>query len=434
MQVVVALPPVEEINVLDTPVCGVPLLVRVIATVLRSGGTRVLIVRPPGLSRDGLRDHLLSPAIDPARIETAQVAAPFDPREPDNWSAIAPRLDAQFLWVPCDYVVHKTALLELLTAAATFPYSGVRFSGVADSGPDKRVFERPTVFRKDDLIEGRSAAFEVVSLPGQPGVSLRSPATVKHAEADLVCRSGKATDGIYSRFNRKLCRPAVRWLSRTRVTPNAVSFGGLAVAAVAGICFAHGSWPLDVAGALLFFVSGLFDEIDGMLARLKFQESAFGCWLETGVDYTTYLLVFAGMTIGGYRRDGVVYLLLGAALLFGSVLSFIVISVQRKLAAPPGRPNEYSQRYLAALDRDAGNPISRAVRQLQFLTKKGVLVHYLLLFAVLGLLPLFLFLAAFGANVAWMVTIYFNRRLFLPRPSGRTKTASRRVLPAEVEK
>ncbi len=434
MQVVIALPPVEEIDRLETPVCGVPLLVRVIATALRSGGTRVLLVRPPGLSRDGLREHLLSPALDPARIETAQVAAPFDPRKPDNWRAIAPQLDAHFLWVPCDYVAHKSAVIDLLSVAAEHPRTSVRFSSAADCGPDSRVSECPTVFRKDDLIEGRSATFEVVTLPGQPGVSLRPPAMVKHAEAELVCRSGKVTDGIYSRFNRKLCRPAVRWLSRTRVTPNAISFGGLAVAAVAGISFAQGSWPWDVAGAVLFFISGLFDEIDGMLARLKFQESAFGCWLETMIDYTTYLLAFAGMAIGGYRRGGEVYLFLGAALLFGSVLSFIVISVQRRLAAPADRPNEYAQRYLAALERDTGNPISRSVRQLQFLTKKGVLINYLLVFAVLGLLPLFLFLAAFGANVAWMVTIYFNRRLFLPRPSGRTKTASRRVLPAEVEK
>jgi phosphatidylglycerophosphate synthase len=263
---------------------------------------------------------------------------------------------------------------------------------------------------------------------------VRSPAAVPDAEAELVRRSGKVTDGIYSRFNRKLCRPAVRWLSRTRVTPNAVTFGGLAVAVLAGLCFAQGSWLWNVAGAALFFVSGLFDEIDGMLARLKFHESAFGCWLETMVDYATYLLVFAGITVGGYRRGGGGYLALGSALLFGSVLSFIVISVQRKLAAPAARPNEYSQRYLAALERDAGNPISRIVRLLQFLLKKGVLVHYFLLFAVLDLVPVLLFLGAFGANVAWMVTLYFNRRLFRPSQPAHRRLAARRPAIAEAER
>ena len=115
----------------------------------------------------------------------------------------------------------------------------------------------------------------------------------------------------------------------------------------------------DIAAAIFFFISGLFDEVDGMLARLKFQESAFGCWLETFIDYATYLLAFAGMTAGGYRRGGAVYLAVGAALLLGCLFSFFVISVQRKLAAPT-RPTEYYQRYLKALDQDAGNLISRA--------------------------------------------------------------------------
>ena len=185
---------------------------------------------------------------------------------------------------------------------------------------------------------------------------------------------------------------------------------------------------------MLFFVSGLIDEIDGMLARLKFQESAFGCWLETMVDYSTYVLAFAGMAIGGYRRDGAAYLFLGAALLLGSILSFIVISKQRKLAAPADAPNEYYQRYLKSLDRDTQNPISAAIRKLHFLTRKGVLIHYTLLFAVLGALPLYLILAAFGANVTWMVTIYFNHRLFLSRPSDHSELVPLRTTYGEVER
>jgi phosphatidylglycerophosphate synthase len=381
---------------------------------LRSGGSKVLLVLPAGWVKGWLRDHLWSRTIPSAGIETVEIGQAFDPSRPEDWHAIAHCLDDRFLWMPCDYVAHRPALKELLATAADHPGAAVRFSGVVEAGPDGSIFETPTVLLKRGQLDGDTGQFKVAAVNGQPGASVRPPATVRDAEAELVRRSGKVTDGIYSRFNRKLCGPAVSWLSRTRVTPNAVTFGGLAVAVLAGLCFAQGAWLWNVAGALLFFLSGLFDEIDGMLARLKFQESAFGCWFETIVDYTTYLLVFAGMTVGGYRRGGTVYLALGAALLFGSVLSFFAISVQRKLVAPPGRPNEYSQRYLAALERDAANPISRAARQLQFLLKKGVLVHYVLLFAVLDLLPALLSLGAFGANAAWMATLYFNKRLFLP--------------------
>jgi len=416
MQVVIALPCVDKVDRLDTLVCGVPLLVRVVAAALRSGGTDVLLLLPPGLPRRWLDLRLRSRAIGSACIETLAIGRVFDPSEPEDWRAVAHCLDDRFLWMPYDYIGHRTALTGLLATAASHPGAAVRFSGVAEDGSDKRIFERPTVFLKDDLLKGDTGHFQVAAVTGQPGVWVRPPVTVRDAEGELVRLSGKATDGVYSRFNRWLCRPAVRSLTRTPVTPNAASFAGLAVAALAGLCFAQGSWSWNVSGAALFFISGLFDEIDGMLARLKFQESAFGCWLETMVDYATYLLVFFGMTVGGYRRDGWLYLGLGAALLFGSVLSFFVISVQRKLAAPAGKPTEYYRRHLAALERDAGNPISRTARNLQFLLRKGVLVHYVLLFALFNLLPVLLFLGAFGANAAWMVTLYLNRRLYRIRP------------------
>jgi phosphatidylglycerophosphate synthase len=340
-------------------------------------------------------------------------------------------LDDRFLWLPFNCVVSRVALSAVLSAAQRHSGSAMRFAGDGSRG---HIFERPAVLVKQDLLQGRPQDFEIVAIEGRPGVPVRGPADVREAEVELVRRSGKATDGIYSRFNRMLCRPAVRWLSHTPITPNAVTFVGLAVSVAAGLCFAQGSWLWDVAGAVGFFLSGLVDEIDGMLARVTFQESAFGCWLETMVDYSSYLLIFAGMAAGGYRNGGWIYLPLGASLLLGSVLAFVVISFQRRLAAPPERPNEYSGRYLAALDRDSANPISFAVRHLQFLTKKGVLMHYILLFAVLGALPALLFLSAAGANIAWIVTIYFNRRLFSPDRRRRGARIPGEAAPVEVDK
>jgi phosphatidylglycerophosphate synthase len=426
MQVVIALPNTDEINKLDTPVCGMPLLVRVIATALRSGGTKVLLVLPPRVSYRSLARRLRSNVIESARIETLEIDQPFDPNRPEDWRAIAHRLDERFLWMPNDYLPDRAALTKLLAFSASHP-GPVRFSGVAEAGPDQRIFRRPAVLLKQDRIGGCRAQFQIVAVNGQPGISVRQPGD---AEPELIRRAGKTTDGVYSRLNRKLSAPMVRWLSYTPVTPNMVSFGGLIVAIGAGLCFAQGSWAWGVAGAALFFLSGMFDEMDGMLARLKFQESAFGCWLETIIDYATYLLIFAGMTAGGYQRGGLPYLVLGAALLLGCVLAFIAVGIQRKLATPAGRPNEYPQRYLAALERDAANPISRAVRQIQFLTKKSVLIHYIMLFALLDALGIVLFLGAFGANVAWIVTLYFNRRLFFSKTHGQEKCA----VPAQVGK
>ena len=69
---------------------------------------------------------------------------------------------------------------------------------------------------------------------------------------------------------------------------------------------------------------------DGEVARLKLQESAFGCWLETVCDYLFYLFLFVGMTIGLWRSSGArMYLVCGSLLLFGAIASFVATGWQR---------------------------------------------------------------------------------------------------------
>lgn len=245
------------------------------------------------------------------------------------------------------------------------------------------------------------------------GIPVTSETTVRTAERFLVANSGKPLDGIYSSFNRRLCRPFVRLLSHTRVTPNALTFGGLLVAILGGLLYARGSYVNYVGGALLFFVSGLFDEMDGMLARIKFRESAFGTWLEGLVDNITYLVVFAGITVGLHRQYGSWPLKYGVALIIGCVLSVIVIGVQRKLSTAPDRPHEYAGKMNQLLEADWSNSLSLIVRQIHIFVKKGVLVHYLLIFTVMGGLPLFLWLATVGSNLTWILGLYFTHRFFL---------------------
>lgn len=237
---------------------------------------------------------------------------------------------------------------------------------------------------------------------------------------------------MYSRFNRRLCRPAVRWLSKTPITPNAVTLGGLVVAALSAYSFARGHWSAYVVGGALYFLSVLFDEMDGMLARITFRDSAFGCWLESFVDYASYILLYLGMTIGLYRQNGPLWLVLGGLILFGALTSFFVVSRQRKLATDPRRPEEYQIRFYRKLEEDSSNPISRSARLAQFLIKKAVLAHFVFLFSLLGALKLFFLLSTLGANLIWTLGLYFNRlfrtnqetRLRLAAVAGRVVAAS----------
>jgi phosphatidylglycerophosphate synthase len=415
VQAVLAIPDLETLRNIGDPaqvltqnVAGVPLLARVIATAARAGVDSVLVIWPEDLSSAILASCAESPLLKNVRVDKLVWTNAFDPRSAAHWAIIAARLEDEFLWLPWNWVTHKRAL-----------------AGLSPSPALPVTWQRPVVLEKGAIVSETN--FRVSSLRQAQGVPVTSPTTVPAAERFLVAHSGKPTDGIYSNFNRRLCRPAVRLLTHTRVTPNAITLAGLLVAIAGALLFARGSYANYVAGALLFFLSGLFDEMDGMMARLKFCESAFGTWFEGFVDNLTYLAVFAGIIVGLHRQYGSWALKYGIALIVGLVLSVFVIGLQRKLATSPDRPQEYAGRMNQLMEADSSNLVSKIVRQIHIFVKKGVLVHYLLIFTLLGGLPVFLWLAALGSNLTWIFALYFTRRFF-HRPSleamGNTQKAA----------
>ncbi len=48
----------------------------------------------------------------------------------------------------------------------------------------------------------------------------------------------------------------------------------------------------------------ILDGCDGEIARLKYQESALGCWIETLGDYSYYIAIFVGLAIGAVQQAG----------------------------------------------------------------------------------------------------------------------------------
>jgi phosphatidylglycerophosphate synthase len=190
------------------------------------------------------------------------------------------------------------------------------------------------------------------------------------------------------------------------------------IAILSGMAFARGNYWSYVAGALLFYVAGLFDEMDGMLARIKFSDSPFGTYVEGLADSLSYLLLFGGITIGLYRQYGAWALWMGATLLVGTALALIVTTLQRKRAASADRPTEYLGNLYRKLEQDSSNWISRRVRQVQAFQRRGIMVHYVVLFTVIGALPVLFFLATLGAHLTWMLALYYNQRFFKQATTG----------------
>src|SRR5258706_14082871 len=109
------------------------------------------------------------------------------------------------------------------------------------------------------------------------------------AERKLDSWLVKPTDGIYARMNRRISIPISRQIIPFAITPNMVSLFTLGVSFAAGAFLALGGYWNMLTGAILSWLSSVLDGCDGEVARLKLQESAFGCWLETICDNLYYV-------------------------------------------------------------------------------------------------------------------------------------------------
>lgn len=88
--------------------------------------------------------------------------------------------------------------------------------------------------------------------------------------------------------------PVVRVLSRTGITPNTITIMGFLVSIAAGAVISKEF--LLLGGGLVLF-SGVFDMLDGSLARAKGQSTKFGALLDSTLDRLAEAAVLLGLLI-----------------------------------------------------------------------------------------------------------------------------------------
>jgi len=136
---------------------------------------------------------------------------------------------------------------------------------------------------------------------------VRTESDRRTAESLLVRSLRRNTDGIVSRW---LNRPVSLFLSRfffsrLPLTPNHITLLAGAIGWVAiALMFAWPGYTWVVIGALLFHISSILDGCDGEVARLRFQFSRFGEWLDNVLDEINNAAFVAGIGIGIWSSGG----------------------------------------------------------------------------------------------------------------------------------
>jgi CDP-diacylglycerol--glycerol-3-phosphate 3-phosphatidyltransferase len=105
-----------------------------------------------------------------------------------------------------------------------------------------------------------------------------------------------------------ILRPITAALIRSGIHPNALTFAGFAVSACAAWQYAAGS--LAWAAALVL-AAGVFDLLDGAVAREGARASRWGAFLDSNVDRYAEIVVFVGIL---WRFQGDAVAQLGAAI------------------------------------------------------------------------------------------------------------------------
>ncbi len=122
-------------------------------------------------------------------------------------------------------------------------------------------------------------------------------------------------------------------LSRSGVSPNTVTVLGLLLNALVAVVLASGSF---LVGGFLVLLAGMFDMLDGAVARAGGKVSVFGGFLDSTLDRYSEAVLFLGLLVYFTRASDSVAVVLIYITMVGSIMT----SYARARAEASGLKND----------------------------------------------------------------------------------------------
>jgi len=116
----------------------------------------------------------------------------------------------------------------------------------------------------------------------------------------------------------------VHGLALTRISPNALTLFGVAINIVAAFLFGHANaanadWMFFYAGVVIF-CAGLFDMVDGRVARRINKVTVFGSFFDSVMDRYSDVILFFGLLVYYGRINRFRYVVLVAFVMVTSLM------------------------------------------------------------------------------------------------------------------
>jgi phosphatidylglycerophosphate synthase len=282
----------------DQQVAGLPLTLRAILTLQAQGLERVIVAIRPELrvlAESFAADARVRASVDIVTVERGAAALPVVRKALKGSFVLArydrivePSLYASLRDGLCDGEGDTLGVVLTRGAEPLGPFAGKReLLDDLDDSDD----QLSGLAARDDVAEldlGAHWAFDVNDSNGRRGAT---------RELFEACR--KPVDGVVSRyFNRHVSLFVSKLLVNTPVTPNAMTAATFAVSVLAAWFALDGSYETTVVAAVLMQLNSILDGCDGELARVRFQGSKLGQWLDTIGDDASNVLFWAALGFG----------------------------------------------------------------------------------------------------------------------------------------
>ena len=396
----------------DVRLAGLAAGERVVRSALRAGYTRVVVFDEPSTSAvrsrlfDSLARQLDGVTVAKTAVEWRTAVGALDPSHPVTvigaGTVVSPALLADASLIPVEPGVVKD-----VPAGEQWPVSGVIRIAAAEAMNPAAIgmllsprWANPSRPTGDEVSQGLARL----------AIRMIEPGNIAAAEHTIRRSIFKDTDATVARFNRRISLPISIALIPTPLTANQLSVILVFIGFYSGWLFSIGHyWPGVLAG-FLSLAASILDGCDGEIARLKYQESALGCWIETVGDYSYYIAIFIGLTFGAARQTGwPIFYWIGSIAIVGTLLTFaILIYLRARITA--GQPTRL---HAVARERFQADPSlwTRISWSLGFIATRAAMPYGIMFLALVNLLPLVIVLAAIGSNAYWVTLVMKLRDL-----------------------
>ncbi len=386
--------PQDPLAPTETRVAGLSMLQRTLAMLQWAGIKDALVVVGDWLRKSAEADLAMSRVLDPQRMRV-RLITDQSARE-RGWLSVSPAVafvGERALLVRADTVFDRQLIRA--TADASPPEGGLTalFDGDLPVGMAHCTREALINFngcRWDTALAEQRGELNRLAVDGVFWIRVDSQAAIRKAEDNLWNSCRKPHDGIVSRhLNRNISLFISRRIAHLPISPNHISLGNLVLGLITALIVMQGGYWMFLLGAFLFKLNSILDGVDGELARVRYQMSVVGEWMDTIADDVANNLFFIALAIGAYRMTGSsLWIVLGFA---NAVPSLLATAYQYRLLISNGRGDLLAIKWLFERGNGKGDgargPLAAVLDKAKYVVKRDFYIALLLAVSIVGLLP-----------------------------------------------